>query len=1129
MKKNILSTISFCILAIIINVSYVKGQGFNSITSPDGVNIVAVGNSGKLYRSGNGGTSYVSYTNGSATQNCAASFGNDVWIAANGGTVYKTLKTPSSITSYNVGGSNNLNSIIFIDANTGFACGDAGVVYKSVNGGVNWTSSNSGISPVKLNSISFKDASNGIVAGNGGTVYVTTDGGSSWSLQSTGTTRNLLKTKYFSDGITAAGEYGTLLMNNGSWSAVTTRINTDIRGVAGTNSSDVHVCGGGGFIRNNKSGSTGFLNFENNPMLANLTDIFFYDANKGWAVSSLNNIIIYTTNGGTTWSMPTGATVSYIWNSKVGASGNFLGNNICKHPTNRDVVFVCFGNQVYRSSDRGETYSTVGTGMPSSNTPHSLFINALDTNIWLVATEGSGSDRIYRTTDYGQNWTAVLSLNFSSYGQPLEEDQNNPHNYYFAPDNGGFYRSTNDGASFTEISGNYAFRSPCEIIVAWDSSDVIILGDGTTGSGRAVIFKSTNNGVNWTPRDTVSTDGSETPSMCNTVFNKAVFWSTEWGGSDVYKSTNYGTNFVLHHSTGFQGWGSDICREDPTMIITGSWGNAATLSLDGGNTWTAISSGLSGHGGGIYAGERGMVIAQQGSNVYKLAVTYTYTPLMDAIDVQVLSLGSSGVQYYPASTVTLSGTVVNNNGISSATFTVTRKITPGGYVSTKTVSNLTANTSAQVTFDPWTFNSGTAYIVKDSVYINGDTNPGNDVLSGSITPYVGTVITRLSESFTGSFPPAGWTFSFSGTNYWISSINSGYNIGTGCAEFNYWSANTTSSKYFIAPTFPSPSIAGDSLKYDWAYAPYDASSKDSLIIETSTNGGTSYSTLVRLYGYVGAAGNNSLNTTAQLTTEYTTTAANDWKTKKWGLPVNTNKVRFRARSGFGNNLFLDNVSVLSGSLYTQYNIKAAPEGLYDGSTLAIRDTLKAYLRSTISPYNKIDSATEVIDSLSLNAPFVFKNAPSGTYYIQLIHRNALETWSRNGGEAITNGVTANYDFTSAQNKAFGDNMIQVGSKWCLYSGDVGGDGSIDVSDVVDIYNDLVAINEGYLPTDLNGDYTVDVSDLLIAYNNSTSIIIKITPDSSPSDLQRNKEIMKQKLTEYYKTNSGKILQKTLNK
>ncbi|MGB3019582.1 MAG: T9SS type A sorting domain-containing protein, partial [Ignavibacteria bacterium] len=200
-------------------------------------------------------------------------------------------------------------------------------------------------------------------------------------------------------------------------------------------------------------------------------------------------------------------------------------------------------------------------------------------------------------------------------------DQNDPTTFYFAPDNGGFYRSVDNGATFTEISNNFAFRSPCDIIVMHDSSKILFVADGITGSGQAKVFKSVNGGVNWTDVHTAAS--SEIPSMANTVFDQSLIWTTEWSGSTIYRSTNHGDNFSVHHNNTFSGWGSDICHEDPTLLITGSWGASAVISLNAGANWTNISSGLGGHGGGIMIPDRGYILCHQGSNVYKLNATYS--------------------------------------------------------------------------------------------------------------------------------------------------------------------------------------------------------------------------------------------------------------------------------------------------------------------------------------------------------------------------------------------------------------------------------------------------------------------------------------------------------------------------
>ena len=93
--------------------------------------------------------------------------------------------------------------------------------------------------------------------------------------------------------------------------------------------------------------------------------------------------------------------------------------------------------------------------------------------------------------------------------------------------------------------------------------------------------------------------------------------------------------------------------------------------------------------------------------------------------------------------------------------------------------------------------------------------------------------------------------------------------------------------------------------------------------------------------------------------------------------------------------------------------------------------------------------------------------------------------------------TAVYDFTSAQSQAFGYNMVQKNSKWCLYSGDIFKDGFIDGSDValadVDLYNYAF----GWIPTDLTGDEFVDGADMAILDVNSYNYIGVIKPDGAP--------------------------------
>ena len=155
------------------------------------------------------------------------------------------------------------------------------------------------------------------------------------------------------------------------------------------------------------------------------------------------------------------------------------------------------------------------------------------------------------------------------------------------------------------------------------------------------------------------------------------------------------------------------------------------------------------------------------------------------------------------------------------------------------------------------------------------------------------------------FPPTGWTLEFTGTQYWTRAAVSGYTVGTGSAKFDFWSASRTVIQSLVTSTF-TPSSASDSLVFDYAHAYYSNTSIDSLIIETSTDGGTTWTSLDRLYSsptpFV------SLSTTSS-TSQFVPTSASQWGTKRYVIPVGTNKIRFMAKSGYGNNLYLDNIRV----------------------------------------------------------------------------------------------------------------------------------------------------------------------------------------------------------------------------
>jgi len=176
------------------------------------------------------------------------------------------------------------------------------------------------------------------------------------------------------------------------------------------------------------------------------------------------------------------------------------------------------------------------------------------------------------------------------------------------------------------------------------------------------------------------------------------------------------------------------------------------------------------------------------------------------------------------------------------------------------------------------------------------------------------------------------------------------------------------------------------------------------------------------------------------------------------------------------------------------NINCAVEGFLNTGTGKhnLRDTLSAQLRNSASPYGIASEVKSVIDSVTFLGNFIFPHVSPGNYYVVVFGRNSLETWSANT-ISISNGVDANYDFTTGYSAAYGGNLVNVGSEYCIFSGDLDNDNLIDFSDEVIVDNDIFFSVTGYVNSDVNGDFTVDLSDAAIVENNSSNLVMTISP------------------------------------
>ena len=119
--------------------------------------------------------------------------------------------------------------------------------------------------------------------------------------------------------------------------------------------------------------------------------------------------------------------------------------------------------------------------------------------------------------------------------------------------------------------------------------------------------------------------------------------------------------------------------------------------------------------------------------------------------------------------------------------------------------------------------------------------------------------------------------------------------------------------------------------------------------------------------------------------------------------------------------------------------------------------------------------------------------PVGSYYIAIKHRNTIQTWSADPVGCTFN--TALYDFTMGENRAYGNNQVEVEpGVWAFFTGDLNQDDFIDGNDFPDFDNDSFnGVVGEYKATDMNGDGFVDGNDFPVFDNNSFNGVTSIHP------------------------------------
>ncbi len=202
----------------------------------------------------------------------------------------------------------NLNGIFFpyniIDNSTsGLAVGNAGVVLKTTNSGVNWSSISF---PAGSNNlcVTFKNPQLGFVGNQNGKIYSTTNFGSNWTEINTGATYEVNSMMF-----TPSGNYGWLgnyygnvmrTTNNGTnWTTMTT-MNGYYAKVFCLDDYRVWAVDNYGYVFRSTNSGTNFSSAR--PVTSALRGVCFVTSTIGYAVGDSGKIL-KSTNGGSSFTL----------------------------------------------------------------------------------------------------------------------------------------------------------------------------------------------------------------------------------------------------------------------------------------------------------------------------------------------------------------------------------------------------------------------------------------------------------------------------------------------------------------------------------------------------------------------------------------------------------------------------------------------------------------------------------------------------------------------------------------------------------------------------------------------------------------------------------------------------------
>lgn len=524
-------------------------------------------------------------------------------------------KTQSSTTTWtslgphgapvsNFAGSGRVNCITFHpdSSNVIYIGTPVGGIWKTTNGGLNWTTNTDDLPVLGVTDIVFDP-------NNHKKMYIATGDADATDTYSVGVLKSIdggitWDTTGLNWKVTLARDIGRMLVHP-------------------TNSDILFAASSVGVWKSSDGGSTWVI-----KQTGNFSDMEFNPANPS-VIYVTGTKFYYSTDIGETWTIAANGFPS----SGVGRT------EIAVTAANSSIVYaLCSGNDqgfkgLYKSSNEGKNWTTMSTtpnilGWSSDGSGsggQGWYDLALAASPTSENTIFAGGINIWRSTNGGTSWT----LKAHSGGQNADYVHADIHTLDFFPGtsiiftgcDGGVYKSTDNGSNWTELNNNLAIMQFYRMGAS--STDADLMLGGAQDNGSSMYISGQWSEVNGSDGFECMVDYSNNDILYTTIYYGNIYISTNGGGffseitpsatgdwltpfimhptdpkvifggyNEVYKTTNRGTTWNPISTFGSGNIKALAIAPSNGNVIYAATNSSLRKTTNGGTSWTTVTSGL---------------------------------------------------------------------------------------------------------------------------------------------------------------------------------------------------------------------------------------------------------------------------------------------------------------------------------------------------------------------------------------------------------------------------------------------------------------------------------------------------------------------------------------------------------